>query len=62
MNGYLSLMLCLLLDSTVAAQKSPKVSATTPGDSSSESESDSDVKQERRIVRIVGDIKLDVRQ
>lgn len=58
----LSLMLCLLLDSTVAAQKSPKVSATTPGDSSSESESDSDVKQERRIVRIVGDIKLAVRQ
>ncbi|NQV26773.1 MAG: thioredoxin domain-containing protein [Rhodopirellula sp.] len=58
----LSLILCLLLDSTVAAQQSPRVSETKPSDSSSEAGRDSDAKQERRVVRIIGDTKLDVRQ
>jgi protein-disulfide isomerase len=58
----LVLILCLLPGSTVAAQQSPNVSETTSNDTSSKAGSDSDAEQERRVVRVIGDTKLDVRQ
>lgn len=58
----LFLILGLLLDSTVAAQQSPKVAETTSNGTSSKADSDSDARQERRVVKIIGDTKLDVRQ
>ena len=56
------LTLCLLIDSSVAAQQSPKATEVTSKDSSGQTESEGSAKPERRIIRIVGDTKLDVRQ
>ncbi|MGZ0174594.1 MAG: DsbA family protein [Planctomycetales bacterium] len=58
----LILTLCLLFVSTVVAQQSTKVPETTPKNSSSQAGSESSAKPERRIIRIIGDTKLDVRQ
>jgi protein-disulfide isomerase len=59
---FLFLTLCLLFDSTVAAQQSTKVPETTSKNSSSQAGSESSAKPERRIITIIGDTKLDVRQ
>lgn len=58
----LTLTFCLLSNPPVAAQQSSKATQATSKGSSRLTESEDSPKPERRIIKIIGDTKLDVRQ
>ena len=58
-----SLAVCVSLDSPLAAQQQPSdAKKTSSKDTSGKPDSTDDPKPERRIIKIIGDTKLDVRQ